>query len=526
MNAPTRVPNMQNSAIFPLIILLLSIMLNGCSTNPVTGKSELSLVSAEQEVAIGNKQYSPTRQLQGGDYVVDKSIQKYVASIGNKLAAVSDRKLPYEFRVVNDSTPNAWALPGGKIAINRGLLTELGSESELAAVLGHEIVHAAAKHSAKKLQRGLLLQGALIASSIALSDNEYRNLALAGAQVGANLINQKYGRDAEREADHYGMRYMAKAGYDPAKAIALQKTFLRLSKARQSNWLSGLFASHPPSEERVQNNTQTLSELGYPQGEVGKTRYQQKIARLIKSKQAYAAYDKSHKKLKNKKYTEALQLVNQAIKQEPQEALFHGLKGEIRSEQGHASKARINFDRAIALNPDYFKFYLTRGFTHRDQGNYQLAANDFKKSNQLLPTTEAHYGLGWLAMKKGDNTNAVNYFRKAANTKTDVGKTASYYLAKLDLPNNPGRYIKTGLILNENGYLYVNVQNASSVQVSGIRVVIGRRSGFGLREDATFRLRKSLASGEKVTINTGLGPLNVKQARNFATAITDARVNQ
>ena len=170
MNAPTRVPNMQNSAIFPLIILLLSIMLNGCSTNPVTGKSELSLVSAEQEVAIGNKQYSPTRQLQGGDYVVDKSIQKYVASIGNKLAAVSDRKLPYEFRVVNDSTPNAWALPGGKIAINRGLLTELGSESELAAVLGHEIVHAAAKHSAKKLQRGLLLQGALIASSIALSD--------------------------------------------------------------------------------------------------------------------------------------------------------------------------------------------------------------------------------------------------------------------------------------------------------------------------------------------------------------------
>ena len=506
-----------------LAVLLFNSFLTGCSTNPVTGKSELSLVSTEQEIAIGNKQYSPSRQTQGGDYVADPSVQKYVASIGNKLAAVSDRKLPYEFRVINDSTPNAWALPGGKIAINRGLLTELQSEGELAAVLGHEIVHAAARHSAHSLQRGILLQGALIASSIALSDNEYRNLALAGAQIGAGMVNQKYGRDAEREADYYGMKYMARAGYDPAKAIELQKTFVRLSKDRKSNWLSGLFASHPPSQERVDNNAKTLAELGFPKGETGQQRYQKKMARLIKTKPAYKAYDDSQKALKDKDYPKALRLVNKAIRIEPKEALFHGLKGEIRAEQGDDAKAKTNFDRAIALNPDYFKYYLTRGFVKRDQGKYQQAANDFKKSNQLLPTTEGHYGLGWLAMKQGRNNEAISYFRKAANNKTDVGKTAGMYLAKLDLPNNPDRYIKTGLSLDKKGYLHVVIRNDASVTVSGVRVIIGRRTGFGIREDAALRLTKALRPGQRINVQTKLGPLNIKQAGQFAATVTSAK---
>ncbi len=503
---------------------LVSFFLSGCSTNPVTGKSELSLVSTEQEIAIGSKEYSPTRQTQGGDYVADPSIQEYVASVGNKLAAVSDRKLPYEFRVINDSTPNAWALPGGKIAINRGLLTELKSEGELAAVLGHEIVHSAARHSAQGMQRGLLLQGALIASSIALSDNEYRNLALSGAQIGAGMINQKYGRDAEREADYYGMHYMSRAGYDPAKAIDLQKTFVRLNEDRKPDWLSGLFASHPPSQERVDNNTKTLSELGFPKGETGQERYLKKIAHLIKTEPAYKAYDDSKKALNKKQYPKALQLIDKAIKIEPKEALFHGLKGEIRSEQGFDSKAKTSFDRAIELNPGYFKNYLTRGFVNRDMGNYKQAAADFRKSNDLLPTSEGQYGLGWLAMKEGRNTEAINYFRRAANNQTDVGKTAGLYLAQLDLPSNPGSYIKSGLSLDSKGYLHVVVRNDSSVNVTGVRVVVGRSTGFGIREDAAFRLSRTLRPGQQVSLKTRLGPFNVKQAGQFAATVTDAKV--
>jgi predicted Zn-dependent protease len=130
-----------------LLLSLVIAALVACGVNPVTGKKEIQFVSEAQELKIGEQNYSPTRQSEGGEFVVMPELTKYVSGIGAKLAAVADRKLPYEFVVLNNSVPNAWALPGGKIAVNRGLLTELKNESELAAVLGHEIVHAAARHA-------------------------------------------------------------------------------------------------------------------------------------------------------------------------------------------------------------------------------------------------------------------------------------------------------------------------------------------------------------------------------------------
>ena len=114
--------------------LILAVFISGCTTNPVTGKKEISF-GEEWELNTGKQAYLPYRQMQGGDYVVDPQVEEYVNEVGQRLARVSDRKLPYEFNVLNSSVPNAWALPGGKIAINRGLLTEMGSEAELAAVL-------------------------------------------------------------------------------------------------------------------------------------------------------------------------------------------------------------------------------------------------------------------------------------------------------------------------------------------------------------------------------------------------------
>ena len=148
----------------PIALGLLTLA--ACTINPVTGERQLALVSAADEVEIGEAQYFPSRQMQGGDYVREPALTQYVRDVGQRLAAVSDRALPYEFVVLDNSVPNAWALPGGKIAVNRGLLVELDSEAELAAVLGHEIVHAAARHGALAMQRGLLLQGAVLATSV------------------------------------------------------------------------------------------------------------------------------------------------------------------------------------------------------------------------------------------------------------------------------------------------------------------------------------------------------------------------
>lgn len=107
---------------------------------------------------MGAEQYIPTQQTQGGRFYVDPELTLYVQQVGQKLARVSDRPdLPFEFVVLNSSVPNAWALPGGKIAVNRGLLVLLEDEAELAAVLGHEIVHAAARHSAAAMSQQTLL---------------------------------------------------------------------------------------------------------------------------------------------------------------------------------------------------------------------------------------------------------------------------------------------------------------------------------------------------------------------------------
>ena len=197
------------------LTLLTIAGLAGCSVNPVTGDREIMLVSSADDIKMGAQNYAPMQQSQGGPYDVDPDLVEYVQGVGKQLADVSGVNLPYEFIVLNNSVPNAWALPGGKIAINRGLLTELGSEAELAAVLGHEIVHAAARHTAKQMSRGMLMQGLVVVTSVATNDSSYGDLAVGGANMAAQLSMMKYGRGAELESDKYGMRYMSKAGYDP-----------------------------------------------------------------------------------------------------------------------------------------------------------------------------------------------------------------------------------------------------------------------------------------------------------------------
>ena len=306
---------------------VFTAVLAACSTNPVTGEKDLMLVGEGTELSIGQQQYAPMRQSEGGDYSMDPALTAYVQRVGNRLAAVSDRKLPYEFVVLNNTIPNAWALPGGKIAVNRGLLMELKSEAELAAVLGHEIVHAAARHSAQQMSRGMLAQGGLLAAQVAASDSDYGGLYMAGAGLAAQLTMQKYGRDAELEADRYGIEYMKRAGYDAQGAVTLQETFVRMSGNKESSWFQGLFASHPPSQERLEANRRLAAKLP-PGGEMGAESFAAAMAQTMKAKPAYDAYDAGRKALKSKNADLALAKANEAIRLLPGEAHFHALRGD------------------------------------------------------------------------------------------------------------------------------------------------------------------------------------------------------
>ncbi len=376
-----------------LCVLASSTLLGACTTNPVTGRSEMGFVSTEKEISMGEENYAPMQQAQGGTYKVDQELISYVQGVGNKLAAQSDRKLPYEFVIINDSVPNAWALPGGKIAINRGLLLELNSEAELAAVLGHEVVHAAARHSAKKMETGMAMSIGLVVLGVSQRDKDYGRAMVAGGALGAALLGQKYSRDAESEADKYGIKYMVKAGYDPYAAVKLQETFVRLSEGKNPSWLEGMFASHPPSKDRVEANKILAKQYFKPGLKTGKNTYQQKIARLKKSKQAYDDYNKAGAALQKKQYKEATNLVNKAIKIEDRESLFYALKGDIFEVQKQYTKAIPHYDQAIYLNPDLFYYYLRRGTSYKALNKKEKAKKDLSKSMKLLPTKQAQQAL-------------------------------------------------------------------------------------------------------------------------------------
>jgi predicted Zn-dependent protease len=447
------------------VSLVLALYVTGCAVNPVTGQREITLVSTAQEVSIGEQQYGPGRQMYGGDYVADPGVARYVNDVGARLAAVSDRSLPYEFVVINDSTPNAWALPGGKIAVHRGLLTELDSEAELAAVLGHEIVHAAARHGAKSMQRGMVLQGALVAASVTADDSPYGSLLMTGAGLSLQLLNQKYGRDAERESDRYGMLYMSRAGYDPAAAVTLQETFLRLAEGQQGGWLDGLFRSHPPSAERVTNNRAMLAEL-VAGGELGTEAYRRAMRQLLATRDAYAAHDRGRKALAEGDTATALSAAKEALADEPNEALFHVLRGDVRAAQSRWDDALTNYQRGVKHNPDYFYPLMRRGLAHRQVGNTRLAVADLERSIELLPNAPAMNALGELKLAGGERAAAMELFRAAAQSDSPDGRSAAESLARLELPEKPYRYLQTRLGQDAAGQIIVEISNPTTLSVN------------------------------------------------------------
>lgn len=485
------------------LIILGFVFLTGCAINPVTGDRELALISESQEIALGEENYVASRQMQGGDYEIEPELAAYVSEVGNRLAKVADRQLPYEFVVLNNSTPNAWALPGGKIAVNRGLLTELKNEAELAAVLGHEIIHAAARHGAKGMERGLLLQGAVMAAGIAVGGKDYADYVVGGAQLAAGLIQTKYSRSAELESDYYGMHYMARAGYDPSAAIGLQETFVKLSAQGSQNWLAGLFASHPPSEERVAANRRTATELAQG-GTLGHERYQEKIAHLLGSKDAYADVEQGREALKNKNYQQAIELGRKAVEREPREGHFHALLGDVFFAQQDYKQALVYYDRAVAQPGDFFYFYLQRGLSEAKLGDRNSAARDLEASVKLLPTATAYNALGNFSLAAGDSHQAKEYFMLAADSGSGPGQEALQSLVRLDLPDNPSKYIAARVGLDQHANVVVEVSNKTPLAVGNIMLRVIYPDPLSKMQMADQRLDGYIPAGKSVRINTGL----------------------
>ncbi|MEM7003937.1 MAG: M48 family metalloprotease [Pseudomonadota bacterium] len=497
---------------FAFIAFLIAVA-SGCAVNPVTGERELTLVSDQQAINIGTQQYGPAQQMQGGAMAADTALQGYVDAVGQRVAAASGVDLPYEFVVLNNSTPNAWALPGGKIAINRGLLALLQNEAELAAVLGHEVAHAAARHGAKRMERGIFTQGALVVAGIGLSNTQYGNQVVGLAAQGAQLLNLRYSRNAEREADFYGMDFMIAAGYDPYASVTLQEKFLRLAGDQPAG--PSLFASHPPSAERVQNNRQKVEQLraaGQRGGEFKQAAYAQATRSIRQHAEAYEAYDEANALLANDAFDAAAAAAGRAISAYSAEPLFHGLRGGIRLQQGRAADAVTNLDRAIAADPNYFLHLLYRGSAHAKLGKVDAAEQDLKRSVALLPTTAGYMGLGQIAEGRGDEAAAKGYYEAAGKSSGAAGEAARARYVALDIDDQPARYVGTQVRLNDAGRPVLRVANLTSLALKNIQVQVQVRTAAGVVSDSV-RVA-SLEASEQVGIRLqAQGDLIDAQAR-------------
>lgn len=231
---------------------LLASLVAGCATNPATGKSQISLVSESQEIALG-EQTATAARTSLGDYP-DSALQRYVHALGGRLAATTERpSLPWNYEVVDDPEVNAFAAPGGKVFVTRGILPYLGSEAELAGVLGHESGHVTARHTAQQITRQQLFGIGLIGASVLSS----RVAQAAGAiQQGLGLLFLSYSRGDEAQADELGFRYMRRLNYDPREMSKTFETLARVETLSGGGRVPTWAATHPDPGDRLQKAQQ------------------------------------------------------------------------------------------------------------------------------------------------------------------------------------------------------------------------------------------------------------------------------
>ncbi|HEX8875249.1 MAG TPA: M48 family metallopeptidase [Phycisphaerales bacterium] len=233
-----------------------SMGLGACSTNPTTGRSQLNLLSRDDEVRLGTDARPQMLQEYGGE-VKNAELRNYVIEIGKKLAAQTEAdnpSLPWEFALLDSDVINAFAIPGGKVFVSRGLAAKMTNEAQMAGVLGHEIGHVTARHINEKMTRTTFANAGLGIIGAAIGGGGDAVTGLAGQAVQLSLLS--YDRGQESEADELGMRYMTKVGYNPAGQLQVMQI---LKAAAGSGKQPEFLSTHPLPDTRIKRIQELLA---------------------------------------------------------------------------------------------------------------------------------------------------------------------------------------------------------------------------------------------------------------------------
>jgi predicted Zn-dependent protease len=360
----------------------------GCAVNPVTGKSQLMLVSEDQEIAL-DKTNSPHQFSSDYGPVQDSDLNQYISDIGKMIAGHTHRpQTPYSFRAVNATYVNAYAFPGGSIACTRGILLELENEAELAALLGHELGHVNARHTAQQMSKGMLssLAVAGVGFYVDKRGGGLGNLATNLGDLAAGALLAKYSRDNEREADSLGMEYMVRSGYSPEGMVGLMDMLRSMSK-HKPNAIEMMFATHPMSDERYQtvvsaaaNNYRTAKD-----SPLRRERYMDHTSRLRTKKGAIEEMQHGEKAMGQKKFSDAEAHFQKALKLAPDDYAGLMMMSQCLLAQHKFTAAERYAEKAQEVYPEEARAYQISGISQLLQKDFGGAYEEFSLYERHLP---------------------------------------------------------------------------------------------------------------------------------------------
>jgi predicted Zn-dependent protease len=406
----------------------------GCAVNPVTGKQQLMLISEGDERRL-DRVNSPHQFSADYGSVQDRQLSDYIQGIGSTIASETQRpQLPYRFVPLNATYVNAYTFPAGSVGITRGILLELESEAALAALIGHELGHVNARHTAQAMSKSILASLAVSGLASAASDlgQSSEQLAAGLGQVAAGALLARYSRDNEREADSLALTYMFKAGYGPHGHTELMDMLRSLSKHKPSA-IELMFATHPMSDERYRDSLKGISKLP-PSSEklpLNSERYMDSTAKLRSIGNAIDSMQKGERLLSRGKYSDAESFFKEALRFAPGDyaGLLLMAKCQLALEKPDVSK-RFAQD-ASSVYPGEPQALHVLGMTELVLKNYRAAYNHFQQYGQILPgnpNTVFYQGFSAEGMKNRDLAASRYYsYLKEVNK----GKKAEYAYGKL-----------------------------------------------------------------------------------------------
>jgi len=244
------------AGIIGIAVAVVIIVVTGCATTGPGGQKSLILISTAQETSIGQQMDQELRKSE--KFLADPEWQTYVNDVGQRIVAVSDRKdLAFQFAVIESDDINAFAAPGGYVYFYSGLIREMDKESELVAVMAHEISHVVGRHSIKRLQS---VMGASILLQLALGGGSENTRALASTALG--IVMSGYSRSQETEADNFGTLYMTKAGWNPQGMLTMFDKLGALSGQQEIGLFEMLASTHPATDNRIEATRTQIAEMG------------------------------------------------------------------------------------------------------------------------------------------------------------------------------------------------------------------------------------------------------------------------